>query len=215
MDVDRHRHKDKERKREKRERHEDSEGKHKRKRRKEKETIVRVVDDNEDEWVEKNIDLDGDKVRTTSFNRFSLMYITQPLATDIPTAESLKLTSRAYPTSDDPPLPKVVLTESSLKRDDWMLEPPVGSSASPVVRDPRLEGGNESLTEDYGEQATGARTLGGGIDFFSNLGKERERKPKPDVPNPDKVFLLFYSLPLCSHFYHPVTCQLERAKHAT
>ena len=80
-----------------------------------------------------------------------------------------------------------------------MLEPPLGSSASPVVRDPRLEGGNEFLTEDYGEQATGARALGGGIDFFSNLGKERERKPKPDVPNPDKVFLLYYSLPLFSN----------------
>ena len=78
-----------------------------------------------------------------------------------------------------------------------MLEPPVGSSASPVVRDPRLEGSNESLTEDYGEQANGSRTLGGGIDFFSSLGKERERKPKPDVPNPDKVFLLFNSLLQC------------------
>ncbi|KAH9080441.1 CwfJ C-terminus 1-domain-containing protein-like protein [Lactarius deliciosus] len=171
MDLDQHRHKDKERKYKKRERHEDADGKHKRKKRKERETTVRVVDDDEDEWVEKNIDLDGDK----------------PLATDIPTAESLKLTSRAYPTSDDPPLPKVVPTESSLKRDDWMLEPPAGSSASPVVRDPRLEGGDESLTEGYGEQPTGARALGGGVDFFSSLGKERERKPKPDLPDPDKL----------------------------
>jgi hypothetical protein len=77
-----------------------------------------------------------------------------------------------------------------------MLEPPAGSSASPVVRNSRLEGGSESLTEDYGEQTSGARALGGGIDFFANLGKEREKKPKPDVPNPDKVFPLFYSLPL-------------------
>ena len=69
-----------------------------------------------------------------------------------------------------------------------MLEPPAGSSASPLFRDPRLEGGNESLTEDYGEQSIGARTLGGGVDFFSSLGKERERKPKPDLPDPDKVF---------------------------
>ena len=70
-----------------------------------------------------------------------------------------------------------------------MLEPSAGSSAFPVVRDPRLEGGNESLTEGYGEQSAGARALGGGVDFFSSLGKERERKPKPDVPNPDKVCL--------------------------
>ena len=75
LDLDR-RHKDKQRKREKRERHEDVDGKHKRKRRKEKETIVRVVDDDADEWVEKNIDLDGDNVRLSSCNRFSLMHIT-------------------------------------------------------------------------------------------------------------------------------------------
>jgi hypothetical protein len=68
-----------------------------------------------------------------------------------------------------------------------MLEPPVGSSASPVFRDPRLEGGGESLTEGYGEQSTSTRSLGGGVDFFSSLGKERERKPKPDLPDPDKV----------------------------
>ena len=76
MDIDQHKHKDKERKREKRERHEDADGKHRRKRRKERETIVRVVDDDGDEWVEKNIDLDGDKVRPASLNRFSLMQIT-------------------------------------------------------------------------------------------------------------------------------------------
>ena len=75
LDLDR-RHKDKERKREKRERHEDADGKRKRKKRKEMETTVRVVDDDADEWVEKNIDLDGDKVRPSSFNRFSLMHIT-------------------------------------------------------------------------------------------------------------------------------------------
>jgi hypothetical protein len=74
MDLDRHKHKDKERKREKRERYEDADGK--RKRKKCKEPIVRVVDDDEDEWVEKNIDLDGDKVRPTSLNRFSLMQTT-------------------------------------------------------------------------------------------------------------------------------------------
>ncbi len=85
-----------------------------------------------------------------------------------------------------------------------MLEPPAGSSASPVVCDPRLEGGNESLTEGYGERSTGARALGGGIDFFSSLGKERERKPKPDLPDPDKVFpSILVSTTLFEHFSRP------------
>src|SRR6266404_5968323 len=101
--------------------------------------------------------------------------------------------------SEDPPLPKDVTTGTSLKRDDWMLEPPAGSSASPVVRDPRLEGGSESLTEDYGEPSTGARALDGEIDFFSSLGKERKRKSKPDLPDPDKVSSSTNFLPVYSN----------------
>lgn len=61
-----------------------------------------------------------------------------------------------------------------------MLEPPVMSR-------PQLEGGDEALTDGYGEPSTSSRTLGGGIDFFSSLGKEREKKPKADLPDPDKV----------------------------
>lgn len=106
---------------------------------------------------------------------------------DIPTAESLKLTSRAYSKPEDPSPPTAVVAESSLKRDDWMLEPSTSSVESPAMSRSRLDGGDESLTDGYGEPSTSARTLGGGIDFFSGLGKERERKPKPDLPNPDKV----------------------------
>jgi hypothetical protein len=64
-----------------------------------------------------------------------------------------------------------------------MLEP----VASPEASRSQLEGGDESLTDGYGEPSTSAKTLGGGIDFFSSLGKEKARKPKPDLPNPDKV----------------------------
>ena len=106
---------------------------------------------------------------------------------DIPTAESLKLTSRADSKPEDPSPPTAVVTESSLKRDDWMLEPSASSFESPAMSRSRLDGGDESLTDGYGEPSTSARTLGGGIDFFSDLGKERERKPKPELPNPDKV----------------------------
>ncbi|KAI0304345.1 CwfJ C-terminus 1-domain-containing protein-like protein [Multifurca ochricompacta] len=168
-----HKHKSKSKKRH---RHGDSDEKHKYKKYKEKdrETIVRGVDDDfgdEDIWVEKNIDMDGEK----------------PLTTVMPTVESLKLTSRARSKSDDPHLPKAVATESSLKRDDWMLDPSVGSTTSPATFYPIREGGDESLTEGYGEPSTRPRTLGGGIDFFSGLGKEREKKAKPDLPDPDKL----------------------------
>ncbi|KAH9980197.1 CwfJ C-terminus 1-domain-containing protein-like protein [Lactifluus volemus] len=175
MDV----HKDKERKRnksKKRERHDETDDKRKHKKRKEKGAVVRVVDDDldgEDMWVEKNVDTVEEK----------------SLTTDIPTAESLKLTSSALPKSDDPPPPKAVIAESSLKRDDWMLEASIDSAASPVTSHPRPEAADESLTEGYGEPSTSARTLGGGIDFFSSLGKEREKKPKPDLPNPDKLHI--------------------------
>jgi len=54
------------------------------------------------------------------------------------------------------------------------------------------EGGDELLTDGYGEPSTSSRNLVGGIDFFSTLGKEKERKPKPDIPNPDKVTPEFY-----------------------
>jgi hypothetical protein len=108
----------------------------------------------------------------------------KPIATDIPTAESLKLTSRAHSIPEDPSPPRAIVAESSLRRDDWMLEPSVESLA---MSRPQFEGGDESLTDGYGEPSTSARTLGGGVDFFSSLGKEKERKPKPDLPNPDKV----------------------------
>ena len=68
-----------------------------------------------------------------------------------------------------------------------MLEPSTSSVEPPAMSRPQLDGGDESLTDGYGEPSTSARTLGGGIDFFSSLGKEKERKPKPDKPNPDKV----------------------------
>jgi hypothetical protein len=68
-----------------------------------------------------------------------------------------------------------------------MLESSIGLSDSQVASHPRPETTDETLTDGYGEPSTSARTLGGGIDFFSSLGKERERKPKPDLPDPDKV----------------------------
>ncbi|KAI0279233.1 CwfJ C-terminus 1-domain-containing protein-like protein [Russula aff. rugulosa BPL654] len=167
-------HKERKHKSKKREHHGESDDRRKHKKRKEKEAVVRVVDDDldgEDMWVEKNIDRDGEK----------------PIAADIPTAESLKLTSHAQSKPDDPSLPRAVVAESSLKRENWMLEPSTSSAAPQTMSRPQLDGGDESLTDGYGEPSASSRNLGGGIDFFLSLGKEKERKPKPDLPNPDKL----------------------------
>ncbi|KAJ7601069.1 CwfJ C-terminus 1-domain-containing protein-like protein [Mycena floridula] len=87
----------------------DEDGK-KKKKRKEK---IQIIDDNpddEDMWVEKNIDMDGEL----------------QLTADIPTAESLKLAGPSQSTAVD--LPPSLHTESKLQRDDWMMEP--GSSST-------------------------------------------------------------------------------------
>ncbi|KAF5362872.1 hypothetical protein D9758_007112 [Tetrapyrgos nigripes] len=149
-------------KRHKHDRDDSSRKKHKHKQNKSS-SGVKIVDDDPDDddmWVEKNIDMEGERI----------------LATDIPTAESLKLTSRATSQPDDPPLPPTLPTETSLKRDEWMLAPSAGPSSSTAKLQPMS--GNESLTEDYGEPSGNSRTLGGDIDFFSSLGTEHKKKPK-------------------------------------
>ncbi|KAF9236508.1 CwfJ C-terminus 1-domain-containing protein-like protein [Melanogaster broomeanus] len=137
---------------------------------------VHITDDDpndDDMWVEKNIDLDGERL----------------LATDIPTAESLKLTSHAEAAASDHLPPPTLSTETKLERDEWMLLPPSGAqvpSSSSRQLTQQLPIGDESFTEDYGESSSGARIVGGGVDFFSSMGTEKKRKPQPDTPDPDK-----------------------------
>ncbi|KAJ7288487.1 CwfJ C-terminus 1-domain-containing protein-like protein [Mycena rebaudengoi] len=158
------------RKSKKRSKHEEDESPKKHKKSKK----LRIVDDDpsdEELWVEKNIDMDGER----------------PLATTIPTAESLKLTSSALPNASGPALPHVASTETPLQRDDWMLLPP-SAPVMPVMTPPRMQlpSGDDSLTEDYGESSQGQRTLGGGVDFFSSLGTDIKKKPRSNRPDPDK-----------------------------
>ena len=62
------------------------------------------------------------------------------------------------------------------------MPPSSHSAPDPIEAGPskhrRLEVGEESLTEDYGEPVQNLRTMGGGVDFFSSLGTEKKRKPK-------------------------------------
>ncbi|KAJ6584817.1 CwfJ C-terminus 1-domain-containing protein-like protein [Mycena capillaripes] len=160
---------DPDRKSKKRSKHadEDSPRKHK------KSKKLKIVDDDPDDddlWVEKNIDMDGER----------------PLATTIPTAESLKLTSTALPKGSGPPLPSTGSTESTLKRDDWMLLPP-SAPVLPLATPRRVQppSGDESFTEEYGESSQDQRTLGGGVDFFSSLGTDIQKR-RPDKPDPNK-----------------------------
>jgi hypothetical protein len=43
------------------------------------------------------------------------------------------------------------------------------------------------LPEDMGAPSQAKSGAAAGIDFFSDLGTERTRKPRPEVPNPEKV----------------------------
>lgn len=63
---------------------------------------------------------------------------------------------------------------------------PVPSSSSrPLVQ--QFPTGDDSYTDGYAESSVSGRTLGGAVDFFSSLGTEKKRKPRPDKPDPDKV----------------------------
>ena len=120
----------------------------------------------------------------------------KPVATDIPTGESLKLKTSVEVSKDVPPLPPSLPAESKLVRDEWMLLPPSAASSSrpePSSSKLQIPTGNESLTEDYGEPAENLRNMSGGVDFFSGLGTERKKKPKEDKPDPEKVGSLIYS----------------------
>lgn len=66
-----------------------------------------------------------------------------------------------------------------------MLPPSIPSIPSETSR-ARLQTGDESLTEDYGEPSEGARNLGGGVDFFATLGTDIKKK-KPEKLDPEKV----------------------------
>lgn len=71
-----------------------------------------------------------------------------------------------------------------------MLLPPSKVSAPPPEPSSsklQMPTGNESFTEDYGEPVQNMRNMGGGVDFFSSLGTERQKKKKEDKPDPEKV----------------------------
>lgn len=136
---------------------------------------LHVVDDDpsEDMWEEKNIDMDGEQVRSQCAQLIRVLIqgcpLNQPLAADIPTSQALELTSSATAKLSDPPLPPSIATTSSIKRDEWMLAP---------KSDPSIPDAGPS----HGKSDT--------LDFFSNLGSERDKKPKADAPKSDQV---------CSH----------------
>ncbi|KAM6494102.1 Protein similar to CwfJ C-terminus 1 domain containing protein [Amanita muscaria] len=130
---------------------------------KSKEEHLRIVDDdvqNADLWLEKDITLDGEHV----------------VATDIPTAESLKLKTSAEESSHESQP-----AEAKLQRDEWMLMPNNATGPATLARN------EESLTEDYGEPTKDVRTMSGSVDFFSSLGTEHKRRDnRPQRPDPDK-----------------------------
>ncbi|KAI0712218.1 CwfJ C-terminus 1-domain-containing protein-like protein [Earliella scabrosa] len=170
-----HKHKhDKDEREHKSKRKHKSEKESSRKRSRKDEEHLRIVDDDvadDDMWVEKNIDMDGER----------------PLAADIPSAADLELKTRAEERPGDPPLPPPTRSETVLKRDEWMLMPP--STPTIPISPSRGTPMDEDPMDGYGEPSSNARTTGGSVDFFSSLGSERKKKPQPDRPDPDKPYI--------------------------
>lgn len=111
----------------------------------------------------------------------------KPIATTIPTAESLNITSHASEPSSAK-LPPSLSTENKPQRDEWMLLPesrPVLPSESHKTAG--MVHADGSWTEDYGDVEADKRTLGGGVDFFSSLGTERKKKGSENKPDPANV----------------------------
>lgn len=164
--------------RKKKDRHRDRKGEHE----------VEIIDDDmkDRDLREEDITMDGERVRVLNITSHFLtqFFSTQIPATDVPTRESLKITSRAETQVTDPPLSR---TKSVLKRDEWMLQPSAAPDGRPQ-NDTVRAGAEQLLTEGYGEPLSDSRKLDGGIDFFANLGIEKKKPPRPDKPDPDKVF---------------------------
>ncbi|KAJ9116583.1 hypothetical protein QFC20_000515 [Naganishia adeliensis] len=204
------------RERRKKEKRKDKEReKHDRKKEKRKEGNLKVVDDDNDDdmWIEKDIDVEN-------------------AVSTIPTAESLLLTSNASSNPGNATLPPAIAaetpTDSDLRREEWMLDPTqmtipgleVQSSTGKVAKSPNVPvphsaivggpsdttfgrddaivkggTGGDDLTDGYGEGSGGGRTLGGGVDFFGSLGTERKRKdPNENKPDPNKLVISKYEL---------------------
>lgn len=105
---------------------------------------------------------------------FKLVLISvQILAAGIPTAESLKIISQADSAASQS---ISTTTGTMLKRDDWMLFPETGTLKSKPL----------DVTEGYDEPSSSHR-MEGGTDFFSSLGTEKKKPPRPERPDPDKV----------------------------
>ena len=60
-----------------------------------------------------------------------------------------------------------------------MIMPPSTVTLPTNTSRKRLLSGDESYTEEYGDAPQGVRNLSGGVDFFSNLGKEVKKKKGP------------------------------------
>lgn len=120
---------------------------------------------------------------------------------DVPSSAGLPLKSHASEPAAGPLPGSTASGSKPRERDSWMLEPTV--DASPVTSNPfaernipksagapsgRLQTMSSDMTDGYGEDESGGRTLDGGVDFFSALGSEHRRKdPQEDKPDPSKL----------------------------
>jgi hypothetical protein len=96
-------------------------------------------------------------------------------------------------------VPPARAQESNLKRDDWMLLEPTVTSSDIAETRSRFPPGTNTIPRDINSPSVGEPSALASKDFFSDLGTERKRKPRPDAPDPEKVHLpslMFVSMQL-------------------
>lgn len=153
------------------------------------------VDAEEDVWVEKAV---GPRESVAN----------------APTSASLDLTSSAPSSRQQPPiLPTDAPAATTISRDSWTLGEPRDaggntSSAASLPHEQQLDAhalrdngatfsvraptrrdlglGAEDLTDGFGQGDVG-NTTGANADYFGSLGSRREKAPRPDKPDPEKV----------------------------
>jgi hypothetical protein len=140
-----------------------------------------IVDDPIDDMrAGKNIDMGGGRVRYKGGCSPTLLIFLKNSTGDILAAEGLDSTSSA----SDLNAPPQAATGLTLRREDWMLEPPTRPSIA-RAQTGRTE---ESSTESYGEIELQRRSgRSAEDDFFSTLGGKAKKRSLPNKPDPYQV----------------------------
>jgi hypothetical protein len=167
-------------------------------RNKEKPPGIQVVDDDdENEWVEKDVDASVSRRLPCSLFGHHLpmidvyaLYTKKSSIANIPTSADLLLTSnpnKPPPKTSLPPAIPFETIPADNKREDWMLDPLTRGTVPPasLVDDDSAPAPHSASINENGQEH--GRIQREETDFFSGMGSERVKKQREQKPDPDKV----------------------------